>query len=185
MDTSDEARIQRMQENLATIRKVAGWSAQQLADEIGVTRQTISNLERGKTPLTKTQYIALRYVLNIEIAASENQALAKVITALVDDPIEDDEDVESEGTMDSLSVATSILTTDVSQDGGKVPLVSLAKGPLMAGALAGAMVVFLPGGPLLAPIGAAVAMNAMGKSTRNNGSSKQGIDGGGCDERSE
>ena len=184
MDTSDEARIRRMQENLATIRKVAGWSAQQLADEIGVTRQTISNLERGKTPLTKTQYIALRYVLNIEIAASENQALAKVITALVDDPIEDDEEVESEGTMDSLSVATSMLTTDVPQDGGKVPLVSLARGPLMARALAGAMMTLLSGGPLLAPVGVAVAMNTMGKSTRNGGSGKQGSDGG-RDERSE
>ena len=52
--------IDKFQENLGPIRKVAGWTTQQLADELGVARQTVSNLETGKSPMTKLQYLALR-----------------------------------------------------------------------------------------------------------------------------
>lgn len=41
--------IDKFQENLGPIRKVAGWTTQQLADELGVARQTVSNLETGKS----------------------------------------------------------------------------------------------------------------------------------------
>ncbi len=51
--------IDKFQENLGPIRKVAGWTTQQLADELGVARQTVSNLETGKSPMTKLQYLAL------------------------------------------------------------------------------------------------------------------------------
>lgn len=80
--------IAKFQENLSIIRKVAGWTTQQLADELGVARQTVSNLETGKSPMTKLQYLALRTVFNAEIARRENRDLAAVITTLVDDPLE-------------------------------------------------------------------------------------------------
>lgn len=80
--------IGKFQENLGIIRKVAGWTTQELADELGVARQTVSNLETGKSPMTKLQYLALRTVFNTEIAGRENRDLAKVIKTLVDDPIE-------------------------------------------------------------------------------------------------
>ena len=80
--------INGFQENLGIIRKVAGWTTQQLADELGVARQTISNLETGKSPMTKLQYLALRTVFNAEIAQRENRDLAKIIKTLVDDPIQ-------------------------------------------------------------------------------------------------
>ena len=69
--------IGKFQENLGIIRKVAGWTTQELADELGVARQTVSNLETGKSPMTKLQYLALRTVFNTEIAGSENRDLAK------------------------------------------------------------------------------------------------------------
>ena len=72
--------IDKFQENLGPIRKVAGWTTQQLADELGVARQTVSNLETGKSPMTKLQYLALRKVFSAEIA--------RIIKTLVDDPIE-------------------------------------------------------------------------------------------------
>ena len=84
----DRERIIRLQENLAAIRRVAGWTAQRLADEIGVSRQTITNIERGSTPLSKTQYLAIRMVLNFEIAEQNNDALALIISRLVDGPAE-------------------------------------------------------------------------------------------------
>jgi transcriptional regulator with XRE-family HTH domain len=88
MDIADEKRIKLFQKNLGTIRKVAGWTAERFGEEIGVTRQTISNLEKGRTPMTKTQYLACRAVLTYEIAESENQGLAQVIRTLVDEPAE-------------------------------------------------------------------------------------------------
>lgn len=70
------------------LRKVAGWTTQQLANELGVARQTISNLETGRSPMTKLQYLALRTVFSAEIAKCGNRELAKIIKTLVDDPIE-------------------------------------------------------------------------------------------------
>ena len=85
MTGSDESIICRFQKNLEAIRKVAGWTSQELADEIGVTRQTISNLESSRSKMTKTQYLALRTVLNFEIIQNDNRALATVVKSLVDD----------------------------------------------------------------------------------------------------
>lgn len=94
MAKTDENIIDRFQRNLEPIRKVAGWTTQTLADEIGVTRQTISNLESGRTKMTKTQYLALRTVLNFEIIQNDNRALATIVKSLVDD-LELPEDYES------------------------------------------------------------------------------------------
>lgn len=85
MTSSNEGIISRFQMNLEAIRKVAGWTSQELADEIGVTRQTISNLESGRSKMTKTQYLALRTVLNFEIIQNDNRALATIVKSLVDD----------------------------------------------------------------------------------------------------
>ncbi|WP_125969086.1 helix-turn-helix domain-containing protein [Bifidobacterium samirii] len=78
--------IERFQSNLSIIRKVAGWTVQQLADELGVARQTVANLEAGRTPMSKLQYLALRTVFNAEIVRSHNRDLARIIKTLVDDP---------------------------------------------------------------------------------------------------
>lgn len=80
--------ISQFQENLGALRKVAGWTTQQLTNELGVARQTISNLETGRSPMTKLQYLALRTVFSAEIAECGNRELAKIIKTLVDDPIE-------------------------------------------------------------------------------------------------
>ena len=47
--------IARMQENLLLIRRAVGWTASEFGDKIGVTRQTINNIESGRNKLTKTQ----------------------------------------------------------------------------------------------------------------------------------
>ena len=38
----------RMQENLATLRLLAGWTLEDLADRLGCTKQSISLLEKKK-----------------------------------------------------------------------------------------------------------------------------------------
>lgn len=80
--------IQRMQNNLLLIRRAVGWTAEQFGDQIGVTRQTINNIESGRNKLTKTQYIAMRSVLDAEIARhlEETEMLRTLLDMLVDHP---------------------------------------------------------------------------------------------------
>ena len=85
MNLGNSEDILRLQNNLQTIRKVAGWTTEELGERIGVTKQTISNLENKKTEMTKTQYIALRTILDYEIVSNPDSiALARVIGVLLD-----------------------------------------------------------------------------------------------------
>ena len=80
--------ILRMQTNLLLIRRAVGWTAEEFGDRIGVTRQTINNIESGRNKLTKTQYIAMRSVLDAEIVQhpEETQMLKVLLNVLVDNP---------------------------------------------------------------------------------------------------
>ena len=88
-----EKQIKKLQQNLSSIRKIAGWTAEVLGDKIGVTKQTISNLENQKTPMNFTQYIAIRSVIDAEIESNkDNEVLPKVVALLLDSDDELDED---------------------------------------------------------------------------------------------
>lgn len=63
MNMSEE-NITNLQENLTLIRRAAGWSVNEFADILGVTRQTIFNLETCRHKMSKTQYIAITAVFN-------------------------------------------------------------------------------------------------------------------------
>ena len=82
--------VSRLQRNLALIRSCAGWTAAELADKLGVKRQTISTIEQGeeKYKMTRMQYLAIRRVIDEEIEASKDdtQMLYFVLDALVDHP---------------------------------------------------------------------------------------------------
>lgn len=85
--------IKRLQQNLSSIRKIAGWTAEVLGEKIGVTKQTISNLENNKSIMNFPQYIAIRSVLDAEIANNtENELLPKIVAILLDSEDELDED---------------------------------------------------------------------------------------------
>jgi len=107
-----DSQVLLLQQNLAAIRKIAGWTAEQLANKIGVTKQTISNLENGKSPMNLTQYIAIRAILDHEIETNkENTVLPQVITILLDngDVLEEE---------DYLKVKEAIHTVSISAAGG-------------------------------------------------------------------
>lgn len=80
--------IVRMQNNLLLIRRAVGWTAEEFGDRIGVTRQTINNIESRRNKLTKTQYIAMRSVLDAEMAKSpdDTEMLRLLLDMLVDHP---------------------------------------------------------------------------------------------------
>lgn len=70
------------QENLRKLRAVVGWSGSDLAELIGVTRQTINNLENNKSQMTSVQYLALCAV--VERVKQLSPELRKIIAAVLD-----------------------------------------------------------------------------------------------------
>lgn len=80
--------IQRMQDNLLLIRRAIGWTASEFGEQIGVTRQTINNIESGRNKLTKTQYIAMRSVIDAEIVKhpEETEMVKILLDMLIDHP---------------------------------------------------------------------------------------------------
>jgi len=79
--------IQLLQTFLKQIRILGGWTAEEFGDKIGVTKQTISNLENKKTSLSKTQYIAIRAVVDYEIQSNPEiyKLLNETILLIFDD----------------------------------------------------------------------------------------------------
>ncbi len=93
--------IERLQDHLQLIRKAGGWTAEEFGEMIGVTKQTISNLENRRSPMTKTQYIAIRAVLDYEVKNNpDNAVLERIISLLLDD-----EEITEEGLEKAKSAA--------------------------------------------------------------------------------
>ena len=75
--------MQIMQDNLSDLRKIAGWTAEVLAKKLGITKQTISNIENQKVKISTIQYIAIRAVFECELASNPtNPTLRKVMEVL-------------------------------------------------------------------------------------------------------
>ena len=77
MDKYSDKDIIKLQNNLLLIRNAGGWTAETFGDKLGVTKQTISNLENKKTEMTKIQYIAIRAVLDYEMEENPNNELLR------------------------------------------------------------------------------------------------------------
>lgn len=101
-----ESSIQKLQHNLQSFRKLAGWTSEELGHKVGVTKQTISNLETGRTKLTKPLYIAIRTVLDFESKTNEN--LSKALYLLLDnDTVSEQQQTENEEKVKAVAAATS------------------------------------------------------------------------------
>ena len=100
--------VKRLQENLLSIRRLAGWTAENLGDRIGVTKQTISNLENGKTPMALTQYIAIRAVLEHEMEQhKENTVLPEAVRILLDQELDEDDYKDASGKIAAVSASAA------------------------------------------------------------------------------
>ncbi|MEF9922360.1 MAG: helix-turn-helix transcriptional regulator [Anaerovoracaceae bacterium] len=102
--------IERLQDNLLLIRRAAGWTAEELGERIGVTRQTINNLEAKRNKLNKTQYIAMRAVLDVEMVASpdDTEMLRCLLDVFIDNP-----DKYNAKDRESLLVKANMLTPSI------------------------------------------------------------------------
>ena len=63
-DIKRQEMITNMQKSLKVIRQICNLSAQELGEYIGVTRQTINNIENFKTSMSATHYIAICTLLD-------------------------------------------------------------------------------------------------------------------------
>ena len=99
--------ITSLQSHLSMLRKLYGWTMEQFGDRIGVTKQTVSNLERGKPKMTKLQYIAIRSVFESEAKerdGEEKEILLKILD-LVCDPDPDVSEVQRSEALNTAAVA--------------------------------------------------------------------------------
>lgn len=145
--------IIRFQKYMNLIRKVVGWSAEEFGERIGVTRQTINNLEknnREKFKLNKTQYIAMRSVLEAEIASypEETELLRLMLDMLIDHPEKyKQEDVNELLNKINLITPSIQAGTATRQDASKEIMKGMAGAAIAGGIVAGAM--GFAGGPLI------------------------------------
>ena len=63
LTTGQKAQLDFIQQNFRRLRSICEWSASDVAEVLGVTRQTVNNLEMGKTQLTPLQYIGFASML--------------------------------------------------------------------------------------------------------------------------
>lgn len=114
MTNITDDKIFKLQKSLPIIRNLAGWTAEDLGERIGVTRQTITNIEKHKTlSMTKTQYIAIRAVLEYEIEQNKNTVLADSISLLVDaDSLSEKQAKQVKETVDKISSMKSRRVND-------------------------------------------------------------------------
>jgi DNA-binding XRE family transcriptional regulator len=80
--TTEEREIAELQNNLEMLRKLFGWTAEQLGNRLGVTKQTILNLEHGKPVMSKIQYIAIRSVMETEAMSREGEEKENLLKVL-------------------------------------------------------------------------------------------------------
>lgn len=82
MIKAEQSDIKNMQSILRLLRQTLNISVTEFAEQLGVTRQTIYNIEKHKTTLTKTQYLAIFTI--VEDAIKKQPDLRIVINAIID-----------------------------------------------------------------------------------------------------
>ncbi|MBO7430240.1 MAG: helix-turn-helix transcriptional regulator [Spirochaetia bacterium] len=81
-----EKEVSIMQDHLQELRKLAGWSVDELSQKMGLTRQAVYALENGQAKMNQLHYLALIHLFSIECDYhKENKALAAVLNLLFND----------------------------------------------------------------------------------------------------
>ena len=85
MSTDLNIKLRIMQDNLCDLRRIAGWTTEALANKLGITKQTISNIENNKVNLSRIQYIAIRAVFECQVSMNrDNITLREIYDLLFD-----------------------------------------------------------------------------------------------------
>ena len=130
--------VKRLQDNLLLIRRAVGWTAEEFGDKIGVSRQTINNLEANRNKLSKAQYIAIRAVLDAEMKRSpdDTKMLALILDVFVDHPENYDEARRKELLDKANMITPSILAGSASREKVSGEMMAVA-GTILGATMAG------------------------------------------------
>lgn len=109
---NEEDRISLLQDSLKIIRQLCKWRLEDFGQRIGVTKQTMSRLERKSVVMSRTMYIAIRAVLEEELAENDNDILRRAIPLLLREGSEgekltDTEYAEIKKAIEAVAVASS------------------------------------------------------------------------------
>ena len=107
-----EEQMKRLEKHLLLIRRSLGWSAAQFGEKIGVSRQTVNNIESGRTHLSKTEYLLIRRVLDDEMQTSseETKMVKTILLAVIDHPEVCSDDERNEILSKAEVMAPAIIT---------------------------------------------------------------------------
>lgn len=137
-----DVKVERLQKNLYLIRTCAGWSASDLGNKLGVSRQMISNLESGRNRMTMMHYRAIRNALDEEIGLSaknnDTQMLEDVIRVLVDEPERFTKEQRDQVLSDANLLAPSIVSKKTTRKKASATWVAALAGTFIAVAAIGA-----------------------------------------------
>lgn len=80
--------IDTMQNSLKQVRQVLGFGVQEFSDIVGLTRQTVNNLESGKNKMSAVQYLAICAI--IDHYTKDRPELLQVLSTILssNDPVE-------------------------------------------------------------------------------------------------
>ena len=108
MERFEQKHVDRMKKYLPILRKAAGWTAEDLGTLIGITRQTVTSLEKNNDyKMTKTQYIALRAVFYQEAKRTENKHLEYLVDLLIlKDDLTEEQAKKVDAAVEKVTVST-------------------------------------------------------------------------------
>ena len=131
---------EKLQKYLPLIRNAAGWTAEELGNKIGVTKQTISNLENQRTRMSKTQYLAIQMVISQKIATTpEDLTLANIMKLMMD--TDEEQPINYDAVPQAIAAAKQLdneTFTTISTTEKHNPVLGAAVGSTVGG-IAGAM----------------------------------------------
>lgn len=70
-----------LQENLRVLRQAADWDQETLGYLLGVSRQTVNNIENSRSPMTHTQFISISGLLDWK--AKEKPIIKNFINGII------------------------------------------------------------------------------------------------------
>lgn len=104
---------------LQKLRKEKGYSQEQLAEELGISRQAVSKWERAEASpdtdnlicLAKLYGVSLDYLLSTEDSLEEIKEQTKSEPEVITEPIDDEEDEDKDEKQSKLSEAMNVVIT--------------------------------------------------------------------------
>ncbi len=138
---NNDREIQELQNNLEMLRKLFGWTAEQLGDRLGITKQSVLNLEKGPekgVKMSKIQYIAIRAIFEAEANArsGEEKENLLIVLGLVFNDNPEITSEQREKVLDTAKVVSSATVTGNKDSAVRAMSAALAAFGVAAGAVA-------------------------------------------------